>query len=174
MRDVRMTLSTLAPSKSSGEFVANRVLAFLKECGCEAGDIIIKADQEPAVVALLEKVARSRVEKGNVGRTMIEHSNKYCSKSNGIVERAIRSVEEQMRTMRSALEARLGVKWDCDHAVWAWMAEYASYLLNRFEVGHDGKTSYERCKGKRAKVLGLEFGESVWWKRRLEGGDWEN
>ena len=43
MRDVRMTLSTLAPSKSSGEFVANRVLAFFKECGCEAGDIIIKA-----------------------------------------------------------------------------------------------------------------------------------
>ena len=75
-----------------------------------------------------------------------------------------------MRTMRSALEARLGVKWDYDHAVWAWMAEYASYLLNRFEVGHDGKTSYERCKGKRAKVLGLEFGESVWWKRRPEGG----
>ena len=115
-------------------------------------------------------MARNRAEKGNVGRTMIEHSNKYCSKSNGIVERAIRSVEEQRRTMRSALEARLGVKWDYDHAVWAWMAEYASYLLNRFEVGHDGKTSYERCKGKRAKVLGLEFGESVWWKRRSEGG----
>ena len=99
MGDIRMTLSTLAPSKSSGEFVANRVLAFLKECGCEAGDIIIKADQEPAVVALLKKVARSRAEKGNVGRTMIEHSNKYCSKSNMIVDRAMSSGEEQMRTM---------------------------------------------------------------------------
>ena len=68
MRDVRMTLSTLAPSKSSGEFVANRVLAFFKECGCEAGDIIIKADQEAAVVALLEKVARSRAEKRERGQ----------------------------------------------------------------------------------------------------------
>ena len=50
------------------------------------------------------------------------------------------------------------------------MVEYASYLLNRCEVSHDGKTAYERLKGKSAKVLGVEFGETVMWKRRPLGG----
>ena len=103
------------------------------------------------------------------GQTLFEESPVKSSKSNGIVERATRSVEEQLRTMRSALESRLGVKWEYDHAVWAWMAEYASYLLNRFEVGHDENTSYERCKGKRLTKLAIECFKSVRWKRRLEG-----
>lgn len=51
-----------------------------------------------------------------------------------------------------------------------WLIEYASFLLNRFEVGHDGKTSWERCKGKRAKTLGIEFGEAVLWRRKPLGG----
>ncbi len=29
-----------------------------------------------------------------------------------------------------------------------------------------GKTAYERCKGKKAKVLGFEFVEKVLWKHR--------
>ena len=51
-----------------------------------------------------------------------------------------------------------------------WMVEIAAYLLHRYEVGHDGKTAYERCKRKAAKVLGIEFGEAVLWKRRAVGG----
>ena len=41
------------------------------------------------------------------------------------------------------------------------MPEYAAYLLNRKTVGLDGKTSYERCEGKKATVLGIEFGEKL-------------
>ena len=48
--------------------------------------------------------------------------------------------------------------------------EYAAFLLNRFEVGRDGKTSFERCAGKKAKVLGVEFGEGIFWKKKREGG----
>ena len=36
--------------------------------------------------------------------------------------------------------------------------------MNRVEVPVVGKTAYERCKGKKAEVLGLEFGEKVLWK----------
>ena len=46
------------------------------------------------------------------------------------------------------------------------MAEYAGYLLNRLEVGKDGKTAYERTKGKAASVLGVEFGEKLLWKKK--------
>ena len=48
--------------------------------------------------------------------------------------------------------------------------EYAAYLLTRAEVGADGKTAYERSRGKVAKLVGVEFAEGVLWKRRREGG----
>ena len=38
-----------------------------------------------------------------------------------------------------------------------WLIEYASVLLNRFEVGRDGRSAYERSKGKVSKFIGVEF-----------------
>ena len=51
------------------------------------------------------------------------------------------------------------------------MAEYAALLLNRFEVGHDGRTAYERNKGTRANMFGVEFAEAVLWKKKAAGGE---
>ncbi len=41
-RRTKMTMSTGAPCKSSGEFLGRRVVAFLKEIGGDQGDITIK------------------------------------------------------------------------------------------------------------------------------------
>ena len=38
--------------------------------------------------------------------------------------------------------------------------EYASYLMNRLEVGKDGKVAYDRAKGKKPIVLGVDLGAS--------------
>ena len=46
---------------------------------------------------------------------------------------------------------------------------HAMYLINRLEVGKDGKTAYERVKGKVASVLGLEFGEKVLFMKTTKG-----
>jgi hypothetical protein len=92
------------------------------------------------------------------------------SKSNGIVERGIQSIEQQVRVLKSALEERWKLKIPSKHAVVTWIVEYAAFLLNRFEVGRDGKTSYERCKGKKSKLLGIEFGEAVLWRRKPIAG----
>ena len=67
-----------------------------------------------------------------------------------MVERAIRSVEEQMRTMRSAAEGRLGA-WV------AWIVEYASFLLNRFEDGHEEKQLMSAAKGRKPKSKAWSF-----------------
>ena len=68
------------------------------------------------------------------------------------------------------MESRWGVKIGSKHAIVPWIMEYASHLLNRFEVGRDRKTAYERCKGKKAKHMGVEFGGGVRWRRRPVGG----
>ena len=39
--------------------------------------------------------------------------------------------------------------------------------MNRYLVRKDGKTAYERCEGKRSRMLGIEFGEQVLWKTKV-------
>ena len=57
-----------------------------------------------------------------------------------------------MRAMRGALEERIGMSLPEGHPVWAWLVEHAGALITRFEVGHDGKTTYERWTGKAARM----------------------
>ena len=101
---------------------------------------------------------------------VVENSPVHSSKSNGVIERAVQTVQGMVRTLRSALEEKWGVELPIEHPVWPWLVEYAAFLLTRGEVGKDGKTAYERSRGKEAKIQGFEFGEGVLWKRRREGG----
>ena len=110
-------------------------------------------------------VGRVRAEAGG-GKYIIKASPVGSSKSNGFVERAIQTVQQMVRTLRSALSRRWGFLIPTFHPVMTWLIEYASFLLNRLQVGKDGKTSFERSRGKTAKILGFEFGEAVLWKRR--------
>ena len=155
----KMTLSTAVPSKSTGTFVARRMVAFLCEIGCLQCDVVAKSDQEPAITSIVSEVGRNRAASGG-GRYIVESSPVgSSSSSNGGVERAIRSVEQQVRVMKDALEHRTGMQLTPRHPLMMWITEHAGHLLNRFEAGHD-ETAYERCKGKRARTLGIEFGET--------------
>ena len=40
-------------------------------------------------------------------------------------------------------------------------------FLNRLHKGLDGKVPFERVRGKKPTVLGVEFGEKVLFKRKL-------
>ena len=57
---------------------------------------------------------------------------------------------------------------DVEH-MWPWLVELVGWTMSRADVGADEKTGYERCKGKRARLPGMEFGEAVLWRRRQEG-----
>ena len=88
------------------------------------------------------------------------------SSSNGIVERGIQSVEEQVRVLVSALEEKWKSKIPDRHSIWPWLVEYAGFLLNRCNVGNDGKTAYERMKGEAAHFADHEFGAVILWKKK--------
>lgn len=49
----------------------------------------------------------------------------------------------------------------------AWLIEYASLLWNRYAVSSDGEIACERLRGKKSRVLGVEFGEKVLWRRAI-------
>ena len=63
--------------------------------------------------------------------------------------------------MKLGLEARVGAEIPDDPPVISWMIEYASVLLRRNLVGPDGRTEYERLKGRGDRRRLIEFGESV-------------
>jgi len=142
----KAVMCSVVPSKSTGEFIAKRVVAFMREFGCEMNVITIKSDNEPALVALVDEVVRVRAARGAC-KTNVEHSPVKSSKSNGVIERGVQTVQGMMRTMRSALEDRWQTKLEVEHAIWCWLAEYAGWLVNRGEVGHDAIRKEKREAG---------------------------
>ena len=165
-RTAGMTMASVVPTKgTSGQFAVLKVLEFLKLCGAEEAQILIKTDQEPAIEALVRDVVRAR----GARTTMVERSPVGSSGSNGVVERAVQSVEGQIRTLKVACEDRWGIRLRPDEKTVVFIAEYASYLLNKLEVGKDGKTAWERSRGKRGAVMAVKFGEKVLWRIRHTG-----
>ena len=51
----------------------------------------------------------------------------------------------------------------------ALIREYAANLTNRLSKENDGMVGYERVKGKKPTILGVEFGEKLLWKPRVSG-----
>ena len=161
-RDTRMTCSFLVKEKGAADdYVIKRLMAFIKEVGYEAMPITLKSDQESAIKAVINKIILAR--SGQI--TMPEHSPVRSSGSNGVIERAIKEVEGQIRVMKSATDARVETDITGTSNTLPWMIEFASVLINRYLVGTDGKTAYERSRGKTSKMIGFEFGELVHFRR---------
>ena len=72
--------------------------------------------------------------------------------------------------LKDALEERIKCVLASDHPILAWLVEFGAVLVNRYEVGHDGKTPYERSRCKKSKLLGLEFGELLNFRRTRAPG----
>ena len=157
------SFATAVPMKgSTGTSTMEKQLEFMKEVGDEAQQVIVKSDQEPSIEALIDDLVKER----EAGRTLVEVSPVGSRGSNGVVERAVQGIEGQLRAALLELESRLGVQVAAEEPIITFLPEYVAYLINRLEVGKDGKTAYERVKGKKGTVIGLEFGEKVLWKKR--------
>jgi hypothetical protein len=118
--------------------------------------MILKSDGEAALKHIQEEVRRRREEE-----TILENSPVGDSRSNGHAERAVQSIVGLVRTMKNALENRTNLKLDCNHAVIPWIIEHASDTYNKFHVCADGKTPYEKWKGKSWDKETLELCELV-------------
>ena len=104
------------------------------------------------------------VEARGEGKTVVEESPTRSSGSNGVAERAVEEIEGKIRAVFLGLEERLGRKLDARERIVAFIPEYVAYLMNRLMEGTDGKVAYERIKGKKPTVLGIEFAEKVMYK----------
>lgn len=158
-KHTKMKRVTVVPNKgSAGTQARNMVLELMEECGDKERDVVLKTDQEPATRALAGEICASRT-----GARTIP-APKGSKGSNGVVERAVQSAEQCLRPAKSSLDERMGVKIKVLRPILTWLCDFIGFMMNRREVASDGKAPYERVKGKRIEVIGLEFGEKVLWK----------
>ena len=66
-------------------------------------------------------------------------SGTLTSQSNGVIERAVGLVAGQTTTLKASLEHRIGTRVPPD-AILCWIVEFAACLMNRCDIGSDGKT----------------------------------
>ena len=132
--------------------------------------IIIKTDNEPALGRLVRAAMVSmRVTIAELEAVSNEHSPEYDSQANGSVENAIRNFRAQFRTVRLCLEARLNKKLPITHALIPWIVEHVSLLMNAVPRGSDGRTPWQRIKGRAFNQTMYEFGEMIMYKYPTKG-----
>ena len=97
-----------------------KIFEDLDTCGLDACRTVRKSDQEPSIVEVQNRIAELRRQAHSHGTT-IENSKVGDSNSNARVERAVQKIGGLVRTMKAALESRLGMKIDLNHIVVPWM-----------------------------------------------------
>ena len=112
--------------------------------GGVSGSIILKSDGENAIKAVKDALGRF-----HGGRVVPEQPAKGESPSNGIVEEAGKTVRGFTRVLKEQIEGEAGVILSCDDNIVLWMVRWAAMLCSRYLVGKDGRTAFERRRGRR-------------------------
>ena len=115
------------------EYMINKVVDDIDSLGYDK--VTLKTDKEVAMTSLQAKVQRRRHKP-----VIPMNAPRGDSQSNGLVEKAVRDVEEAVRTLRSCLEADMGARLPVTHPVFAWMVEAAADYVNRLRESKPGST----------------------------------
>ena len=157
MKDDRSgaTMATAVRHKGTGDgWALEYALKFIKFLGYKR--IILKSDQEPAMMDF-----KTTIQKMFEGEAMIEDSQVKDKATNGFIENSIREVEGMIRTLKDQVEKYSGVKVNKDSPLLPWLVIHASNLITCYKIQPDGRSSYQRLKGKRAYAYIAPFGEKV-------------
>jgi hypothetical protein len=160
-RDSRAVRAWVVPVKGADmAHAVSRAVEGVHDLG-HRGPIVVKTDNEPAVLALREAIMAELHE----GAIPVQPTPGE-SESNGVIENGVRLFKGLLRVHLAALEKKVEVTFPSEHPVTAWLVEHASDVLSKYLVGSDGHTAYERLFGKQAREEALEFGERVFYRKR--------
>ena len=156
----KMIIAHVVPLKGGGvDWLVGQLLRDLRKMGAH-GKVILKSDRENAILDVLNDVCKQRRKENDSAVTIVESSPKGESQSNGIAERAAQDLEG-VRTHNLDLEAKLKTTLRIGHPCITWMVENVADIINKFKIGQDGRTAYERLKGKTYTGVIHEFGSVI-------------
>ena len=124
-RRAKWIFAHMVPSKGLDPHAVKMIRRELSLAGYSR--MILKSDQEPSILAVIEAVKRERAEAIEI---LPDESPVGEHQSNGEVENAIRSVQSQIRTTRLGLQSRYNSKIRADHPIMPWLMHHAALLIN--------------------------------------------
>ena len=137
--------------------------------GGAGGKIILKCDNEKALVAFRNALGRFH------GGTVIpDQPAKGESQSNGRAEEAGKIVREFARVLKEQMEEEASIKVAGNETITLWMVRWAAMICSRYLVGKDGRTGFERRRGRKCRIPVVPFGEWVWYRQIRKGKNQED
>ena len=127
--------------------------------GGNSGHVIMKSDNENAIKALRDAVGRLLG-----GRVIPENPPKGESQSNGRIEESGKTIRGFVKAMKSQIEEKADITIEAKDIITQWMIRWAAMLPSRFLVGKDGKTVYERRRGRKCDIPTEMLREKVRYK----------
>ncbi len=141
-------MARVVPSKGLDSHAVESVKKMIERLGYKK--IIMKSDNEPAILAFKEAVRRETdVEIVTEEVPVADHQAK------GLVE----NVQGKFRVINYALEGRQGRRKDGEQPVVPWMVMRAAQVVNRSRKDDEGFSSNRRWKGREFTKPVAEFGE---------------
>ena len=146
-------------------WIAKRAVKFVDQLGHNR--VTLRGDNEPAIEALARGTAQARQEGS---QTVLERPPVGKSQPMGSSY-----VQWVSWPVKAALEHRIGTRVPPDARMLCWLVAFAAYLMNRCDIGSDGKTLLQRLHGRQDNTPILEFGEKILYMpaKPARGGKWE-
>ena len=156
--------------KGADDPVVTRLSHLIKESGLSK--MVYKTDQESALRSTIEEALR-RTGRSSTFETFEaapEVSAVGESASNGKAERAVQTFEDQLRTLKSALDSRLKRRVPVNHPLMNWLVEHTANVINRYAVTADGTTPHQALHDTRSTLKVVESAEQVFFMSRRSRG----
>ena len=170
-KTTKMIFSYFTPGRGSEFDWPTEVLAKDVEfVGLAKEKVVFKGDQEKAITTFINKLKES------CQQPIEERSQKFDKATNGMAERAVQQIEDRVRVMRLFLQDKLKCNIAIGHPIMAWLVPHCADLINKLDLGADGRSPYERLKGKKYSGELTEFATKVLYRvpRRHRGGTFEH
>ena len=145
------------PTKGADEYA----VAELKNDVIGSGftEVLVRSDNEPAILALKESAATALKLAGVNVKT--EESALHDSQRNGLAQSAVKDAKDAVRTNLACLVGRFGQEFLGGHPVLTWLVKYSVAMVNRCRIGPDGKSAYELRKGRKFARALPHFAEKI-------------
>ena len=88
-------------------------------------------------------------------RTLVERSPVESHATMGAMERANRTMEEMLRTMKHATATTVGGRLKTNQPLISWMIRHCCWVFCRYHVRADGRTHLMKCFGTTATEADL-------------------
>ena len=74
---------------------------------------------------------------------------------NGLIEEAGKTIREMVCCFLSQIEERIDDKLPLDANLVPWVVRWAAMCHSRYAVGKDGRTGFERLRGRTCRAVGV-------------------